>query len=75
MFKMIKGHMETIDNVAIYPMISLLIFFLFFVGLFWWVYTYKKEQINAFKNIPLEDEDHAMSNQNQPSQNNHYEKL
>lgn len=73
MFKMIKGHMESIDNVAIYPIISLLIFFLFFVGLFWWVYTYKKDQIKAFKNIPLEDD--ATNNQNQPSQNNNYEKL
>lgn len=57
MFKMIKGHMETIDGVAIYPIISLSIFFLFFVALFWWVMTSKREYIGKMRQMPLEEED------------------
>ena len=45
MFKFVKGYMETIDGVATYPMISLLIFFVFFTLLFWWVLTASKSYI------------------------------
>lgn len=55
MFEPIKHNMETIDGVAIYPIVSLLIFFLFFLGLGIWVFTYKKETITAFSNMPLNE--------------------
>lgn len=55
MLKFIKGNLENIDNVQIYPIISLLIFFIFFVGLFYWVMTAKKEHIEEVSNIPLEN--------------------
>lgn len=54
MFKFIKGHLESITGIEIYPLISLIIFFTFFVVLFWWVFTAKKEYINKVSNIPLE---------------------
>ena len=54
MLKYIKGNLENIDGVEIYPIISLLIFFLFFVILFWWVFTAKKAHITEVSNIPLE---------------------
>lgn len=54
MFKFIKGHLETITGIEIYPLISLIIFFTFFVALFWWVITAKKEYINKVSNIPLD---------------------
>lgn len=56
MLKFIKGHMETIAGVEIYPILSLLIFFLFFVLLFWWVFTAKKDYIQNMEQIPLETE-------------------
>ncbi|MCL6218842.1 CcoQ/FixQ family Cbb3-type cytochrome c oxidase assembly chaperone [Zunongwangia pacifica] len=56
MLKFIKGNLENIDGVAVYPMISLLIFFIFFVALFGWVITAKKEHIKQVSNIPLEDD-------------------
>nr|WP_315163934.1 CcoQ/FixQ family Cbb3-type cytochrome c oxidase assembly chaperone [uncultured Flavobacterium sp.] len=55
MFEQIKHNMETIAGVAIYPILSLLIFFLFFVGLGLWVFSYKKEKINEMSQIPLND--------------------
>jgi cbb3-type cytochrome oxidase subunit 3 len=55
MFEQIKHNMETIEGVAIYPILSLLIFFVFFVGLGLWVFSYKKEKINELSQIPLND--------------------
>jgi len=54
MLKFVKGYMENIDGVATYPMISLLIFFIFFLGLFWWVFTTSKEHIKEMSEMPLE---------------------
>lgn len=55
MFEQIKHNMETIAGVAIYPILSLLIFFLFFIGLGLWVFSYKKEKIEEMSQIPLND--------------------
>ena len=55
MFEQIKHNMETIAGVAVYPILSLLIFFAFFVGLGIWVFSYKKEKIDEMSQIPLND--------------------
>lgn len=55
MFEQIKHNMETIAGVEIYPILSLLIFFFFFVGLGFWVFSYKKEKIQEMSEIPLND--------------------
>lgn len=57
MLKFIKHNMETIAGIEIFPIISLLIFFIFFVGLFFWVFTYKKETIDTLSNLPFMDEE------------------
>ena len=56
MLKYIKANLENIDGDQIYPMISLIIFFVFFVVLFWWVFTAKKEHINEVSRIPLDNQ-------------------
>ncbi len=56
MLKFVKGNLENIDGVAIYPMISLLIFFVFFLVLFWWVFTAKKTHIDEVSNLPSKDD-------------------
>lgn len=48
--------MDTISGIEIYPIISLLIFFIFFVVLYTWTYTYKKEKIIELSHIPFENE-------------------
>ncbi|MGX7668431.1 CcoQ/FixQ family Cbb3-type cytochrome c oxidase assembly chaperone [Flavobacterium pedocola] len=55
MLKFIKHNMETISGIEIYPIISLLIFFIFFVALYAWVFTYRKEKIAEMSNIPFAD--------------------
>lgn len=61
MLKFVKGSLEQIDGVQVYPIISLLIFFVFFSLLFWWVFTAKQEHIREVSNIPLEDDDNQQN--------------
>lgn len=55
MLKFVKNHMETIAGIELYPIISLTIFFTFFVVLFWWVFTAKKEYISSVSELPLDN--------------------
>ncbi|MFC4816736.1 MULTISPECIES: CcoQ/FixQ family Cbb3-type cytochrome c oxidase assembly chaperone [unclassified Flavobacterium] len=53
MLKFVKHTMENISGIEIYPILSLLIFFFFFVGLYCWVFTYNKEKITQLGNLPF----------------------
>ena len=55
MFEQIKHNMENISGIEIYPILSLLIFFFFFVGLGCWVFSYKKDKIQDMSEIPLNE--------------------
>ncbi|HLW41913.1 MAG TPA: hypothetical protein VKY82_06050 [Flavobacterium sp.] len=57
MLKFIKHNMDTIIGIEIYPIIALLIFFIFFVSLAVWVFTYKKETIKEISMLPLQEDD------------------
>jgi hypothetical protein len=50
------NYLKTIAGVEVYPMISLFIFFIFFIALGVYVIKANKEHINEMKNIPLEKE-------------------
>ena len=63
MLKFVKHNLESISGIEIYPILSLLIFFLFFVGLYTWVYTYRKEKISEMSQLPFSDEE---GSNNQP---------
>ncbi|WP_152287037.1 CcoQ/FixQ family Cbb3-type cytochrome c oxidase assembly chaperone [Flavicella marina] len=67
MLKFIKHHMTEIEGIEIYPIISLLIFFIFFTALFWWVFSSKKEYLDKVSQIPFEKD--ALQN----TKNNLYE--
>lgn len=57
---MIKNNLSAIENVAIYPQISFLIFIAFFVMLIFWVLKMNKSHEDYIKNIPLnENEENA----------------
>lgn len=57
MLKFITNHMSTIAGIEIYPIITMLIYIGFFVGLFLWVMTYKKDSIKTLSELPLQDDD------------------
>lgn len=55
--KLIKHHLETITGIEIYPLISFVIFFLFFTGLFIYVARMKKSEIEEITHIPLDSKE------------------
>ena len=48
-----KNYLETISGIEIYPMISLLIFVLFFIVLIVWVIKLEKSEIIELENLPF----------------------
>lgn len=52
---MYKNVLQGIDNIAIWPVISFIIFFVFFLALVWWAFTADKKFIQEMSNKPLED--------------------
>lgn len=55
MLKFIKQHLSTIDGIEIYPLISLGIFFLFFILLFIYVFMGGKKRFKEVSLLPLSD--------------------
>jgi cbb3-type cytochrome oxidase subunit 3 len=51
---MYKNVLQSIDNIAIWPVISFVIFFVFFLCLLWWVFTADKKMIRKMSEMPLE---------------------
>ena len=52
---MYKEILRSIDNVAIWPMISFIIFFTFFILLLWYVFTADINFMNEMSRKPLQD--------------------
>jgi len=55
-------YLESIAGIAIYPMISLFIFFLFFTVLITYTLRADKQHIADLENLPLEQNDKQQSN-------------
>lgn len=53
------NYLKSIAGVDVFPMISLLIFFVFFILLLWYVFATDRKEILALKNIPLENEENT----------------
>jgi cbb3-type cytochrome oxidase subunit 3 len=52
---MYKNVLQGIDNIAIWPVISFIIFFVFFIGLLWWVFTRDKKFIDEMSAMPINE--------------------
>jgi cytochrome c oxidase cbb3-type subunit III len=50
-----RNYLETISGVSIFPLISLVIFFVFFVVLLWYVIKMDRKKIDILSNMPLDD--------------------
>jgi|GEM_PF-161368 len=55
MLKYIKHYAESIDGITIYPVISLLVFFIFFVAVLYHVKKMNKEKADEISRLPLEE--------------------
>ena len=56
MLKFIKHHMTSIDGIEVYPILSMSIFVLFFVGMLWWIIRMDKDYIKDLENYPINEE-------------------
>ena len=57
MLKFIKGHLTSIQDVDIYPVIGFVLFFGMFLGVLWWVATAGKHAFDHMKQLPLNEQD------------------
>ncbi|HQW45465.1 MAG TPA: CcoQ/FixQ family Cbb3-type cytochrome c oxidase assembly chaperone [Chitinophagaceae bacterium] len=49
------NYLKTIDGVGVFPLASLLIFFVFFVALLFFVIKADKKTLDKIKNIPFDN--------------------
>ena len=56
MLKYIKHHLDTIQGVEIYPIISLVLFFLVFTTMLLFVLKMPKKNIDELSNLPLDND-------------------
>ncbi|MDP6922122.1 MAG: CcoQ/FixQ family Cbb3-type cytochrome c oxidase assembly chaperone [Lutibacter sp.] len=56
MLKFIKHNMAGIDGVEIYPIISMLLFFMVFVGMLVFVMKLPKRKIEEVSQLPLDND-------------------
>lgn len=54
---MFKHYFEQVHGIEIWPIISLMIFFVFFIALIWWVIRADKKYLKTMGNLPLANED------------------
>jgi cbb3-type cytochrome oxidase subunit 3 len=52
---MYKDILQNTENLAIWPVISFVIFFLFFLILVWWAFTADRKYIKEMSSMPLDD--------------------
>jgi cbb3-type cytochrome oxidase subunit 3 len=55
--RIVIHYLESIEGVAIFPIIGIIIFFTFFVGLLWWVFKLDKRFVKDMSDAPLLDDD------------------
>lgn len=51
-----KQVLQSLTGVDVYPVISLIIFFVFFLLILGWIFTLSKSYISKMENLPLEDD-------------------
>lgn len=51
------NYLQSISGIGIFPLISLLLFFLFFTAVAWYVFRVDKTYIERSKRIPVEEND------------------
>lgn len=55
--KLVRHYLESIAGVEIYPIISFLIFFIFFIAVTWYVIRLDKSYIDEITHYPIDEED------------------
>ncbi len=53
---MFKNYLDGIDGIATYPLLSLVVFFLFFISMSIWLLRSDKKQMRDLANLPFQDD-------------------
>lgn len=53
---MFKNYLDGIKGIATYPLLSLIVFFLFFVAMSIWLIRADKNKMNELADLPFQDE-------------------
>lgn len=53
--KIVSHYLQQIDGVAIYPIITLILFLSMFIAITWWALKIDKKDISKMSQIPFED--------------------
>ncbi|MGN7720798.1 CcoQ/FixQ family Cbb3-type cytochrome c oxidase assembly chaperone [Chitinophaga sp. 22620] len=56
------NYLKSIDDVSIYPMVSLIIFSAFFLLAAWWAFKADRKMMEHISGLPLDDND-SLKNQ------------
>lgn len=59
---MFKEYLRNIDGIELYPMYSLVVFFLFFAGLSLWLLVANNNKLKELAEIPFKDNDSIIDN-------------
>ena len=65
---MFNNYLQSIEGIGIYPIISLLVFFIFFVVMIVWLTKVDKSYIKKMSSMPLDNEENF--NKNYSGENN-----
>jgi Fe2+ transport system protein B len=62
MLRFISHNLTSIDGIALFPILSLLVFTVFFALMFWYVIKLSKNKVEELSNIPLELDNNDINN-------------
>jgi hypothetical protein len=65
-----SNYLSSIENVAIYPIITIILFMLVFVGAVLWIVTRDKEYISEMESVPLDNENNFLNNSENKNESN-----
>lgn len=60
---MFSNYLSSIEDVSIFPIIGLVLFFLVFMGILFWVIKKDKHYMEKLANIPFQENDQVIINE------------
>ena len=65
-----SNYLTSIENVSIYPIITIILFMLVFIGAVLWIVTRDKEYISEMESIPLDNKNDFLNNSENKNESN-----
>ena len=65
-----SNYLGSIENVSIYPIVTIILFMLVFVGAVLWIVTRNKEYISEMESVPLDNKNDFLNNSENKNESN-----